>query len=111
MSFLSCSIESCSRHIHKTLKDFKMNKNVKNSEHITILLNLVFIVLLEYLFNSLKQIKHISPCNGKKRQVHIGAFQLSAKLYNSKAVVEYNIYGNSKQLNSLSLGINSKYAT
>ena len=85
-----------------------MNKNVKNSEHITILLNLVFIVLLEYLFNSLK---HISPCNGKKRQVHIGAFQLSAKLYNSKAVVEYNIYGNSKQLNSLSLGINSKYAT
>ncbi len=33
MSFLSCSIESCSRHIHKTLKDFKMNKNVKNSEH------------------------------------------------------------------------------
>ena len=37
--------------------------------------------------------------------------KLSAKLYNSKAVVEYNIYGNSKQLNSLSLGINSKYAT
>ena len=88
-----------------------MNKNFKNREHITILLNQVIIFLLQYLFNSLKQIKHISQCNGKKRQVNIGAFQLSAKLYNSKAVVEYNIYGNSKQLNSLSLGINSKYAT